>query len=366
MALQKIFTEVAKKGRQPRTADGLDFVTDLNLPQLAQDLSEWYLQNKRELPWRKNRDPYRIWVSEVMLQQTTVQAVIPYYEKFMQRFPNVGVLAGEQEQKVLQSWAGLGYYSRARNLHKAAKLISQNGFPKRADELLQLPGFGPYTSRAVASLAFGEKVGVLDGNVIRVLSRVSGWAIAHWKNQEKEKLQRLSDGLAIEGASEVINQGMMELGATICTPHNPACLLCPWSQACRARKENRIEELPLKKPRRKNEFWLWEPIVQTRKNGKQIALIENDYAPFLKGHLILPGVAKPQTQKPRNFSGTHGITHHSIFIRLLSDPKQAKKLMTKTKIHWVNLANLQQKSPSTLIKKAIEISERDEVGKRKK
>ena len=122
-------------------------------------LIDWYNINKRDLPWRKNRDAYRIWISEVMLQQTTVAAVIPYYEKFINRFPTIKKLAAAAEPEVIEMWAGLGYYSRARNLHKAAQVLSKKGFFRKAEELIQLPGFGPYTSRAVASLAFGEKVG---------------------------------------------------------------------------------------------------------------------------------------------------------------------------------------------------------------
>ena len=140
-------------------------------------LITWYKENKRDLPWRNpqgsrgSKDPYRIWISEVMLQQTTVTAVIPFYEKFMNRFPKVQDLAQAKIEDVYEYWAGLGYYSRARNLHKAAQMFAENGFPKTAAELIEYPGLGPYTSRAIASLAFGEKVGVLDGNVIRVLSR---------------------------------------------------------------------------------------------------------------------------------------------------------------------------------------------------
>jgi A/G-specific adenine glycosylase len=339
----------------------------LNLDHLAEELAKWYLQNRRELPWRENRDPYRIWASEVMLQQTTVQAVIPYYEKFMKRFPTVHALAKSAEQDVLEAWAGLGYYSRARNMHKAAKLISSEGFPKTAELLLELPGFGPYTSRAVASLAFGEKVGVLDGNVIRVLTRVTGRKLQWWKSDEKQLLQDMSDQLAKRKPSEVINQGMMELGATVCTPHNPACLLCPWVQHCLARKENAIDQIPLKKPRRKSEFWLWEPSVQIKSSssGRQIAMIENDYAPFLKGHLILPGHAKKMNQRPAEYHGTHGITHHHIFIRNIDDAKVAKQVLLKKKILWIDLENLRQKSPSSLIKKAIEINQKAKPSRKK-
>src|SRR5690606_28771755 len=140
---------------------------------VANILLRWYAENRRDLPWRKGRDPYRVWISEVMLQQTTVRAVIPYYERFMERFPTVAALAAAPEEQVLNSWAGLGYYSRARNLHRAAKALAElKGFPKTHMELAKLPGFGEYTSRAVSSIAFGEPVGAVDGNLIRVISRL--------------------------------------------------------------------------------------------------------------------------------------------------------------------------------------------------
>ena len=139
---------------------------------LHENLINWYLANRRPLPWRKDKNPYTIWISEVMLQQTTVAAVIPYFERFIERFPNQHTLAQAELSEVYEYWAGLGYYSRARNLHASAKIISDSGFPEDYSQLIQLPGFGPYTARAVASLAFDQKVGVLDGNVIRVLSRV--------------------------------------------------------------------------------------------------------------------------------------------------------------------------------------------------
>lgn len=144
-------------------------------------LVAWYQKNKRVLPWRKDRNPYRIWISEVMLQQTTVAAVVPFYERFLERFPTVDDLAKASIEQVYEVWAGLGYYSRARNLHKAAQSIFEHGFPQKAEQLIELSGFGPYTSRAVASLAFNEHVGVLDGNVIRVLTRRYGLDIPWWE-----------------------------------------------------------------------------------------------------------------------------------------------------------------------------------------
>jgi A/G-specific adenine glycosylase len=310
-------------------------------------LVQWYEKNKRSLPWRISKDPYKIWLSEVMLQQTTVTAVIPYYDKFLNLFPTVQHLADAAENEVMAAWAGLGYYSRARNLHKAAKGLAENGFPKTAAGLLELPGFGPYTSRAVASIAFGEKVGVLDGNVIRVLSRRHGLHLEWWNNKPRQELQTLSDHLALLGAPEKTNQGLMELGATVCTPKKIMCILCPWSAKCVARKNDTVELLPLKKARKKTEIWVWKPIVAIK--DKKVALIKNDYAPFLKNQLIFPGQISMKKNKPKDCKLRHSITHHDIFIQV-----ELKKNLAGTNLHWVNLSELKKVNPSSLLPKVLE------------
>lgn len=311
-------------------------------------LLKWYQENKRDLPWRRSKDAYRIWISEVMLQQTTVVAVIPYYERFLKKFPTVKDLAKAPESDVLEAWAGLGYYSRARNLHKAAKEIMANGFPKNAAGLLELPGFGPYTSRAVASIAYDEAVGVLDGNVIRVLSRKYGKKTEWWNSAPRDELQKMSDSLAEIGSPAEINQALMELGATVCTPQKVSCLLCPWSSDCVAREKNLVEKLPLKKPRKESEVWVWQPEVHIRKN--QVALVQNTYAPFLKGQWIFPGKVLTQEKKPKNFDVKHFITHHDIYIQIDKDSRTPKSSKT---IQWVELKNLKQVNPSSLLTKVL-------------
>lgn len=314
-------------------------------------LVAWYRNVKRALPWRQNRNPYRIWVSEVMLQQTTVAAVIPFYERFMARFPKLEDLAGAPLADVLEHWAGLGYYSRARNLHRAAQDLVKTGFPKTYEELLKLPGFGPYTARAVASLAFDEKVGVLDGNVIRVLSRRFGLSLEWWKPSGRNTLQVISDRMAQAQPPADLNQGLMELGATVCTPQSPACTLCPWIKTCVARKENVIERLPLKRPRREREIWAWNPIVTERR--QQVFVVENDYAPFLKGHWILPGTVQKLKKAPERFDYKGTVTHHDIFVRVKTD-----KVAGKKKGKWIPLANLEKEIPASLIRKAIHAAAR--------
>jgi A/G-specific adenine glycosylase len=321
----------------------------------SRNLVEWYRGIRRDLPWRKDRDPYRIWISEVMLQQTTVAAVIPYYEKFLKRFPTLRSLAGSPVEDVLEYWAGLGYYSRARNLHKSSQALHENGFPKTAAELLELPGFGPYTARAVSSLAFDEKTGVLDGNVIRVLSRMYGRAAEYWKPTGRNELQTIADALAQTDHPADLNQGMMELGATVCTPANPACLLCPWQKTCVARLTNRISELPLKKPRRAVEAWLWQPTVIVRR-GK-VFVEPNTYAPFLKNHDLPPGEVKRLKKAPKTFSFRGGVTHHDIFVDVVSDSKFDTRMRKSGK--WIALSELKRAIPVSLIRKAIEFAQEE-------
>jgi len=197
-------------------------------------LLNWYDAHARDLPWREDRDPYRVWVSEIMLQQTRVAAVIEHYHEFLRRFPTVQKLAAARESSVLAAWSGLGYYRRARMLHAAAKVVVRElggRFPETAERWRDLPGIGRYTSAAIASIAFGEPVAVVDGNVERVLQRVSGRALAG------EKLWSAAEKLLDRARPGDFNQAMMELGATVCTPRAPACLTCQVVEMCATRGE---------------------------------------------------------------------------------------------------------------------------------
>ena len=197
-------------------------------------LLAWYDAHARDLPWRENRDPYRVWVSEIMLQQTRVAAVIAHYHEFLRRFPTVSKLAAAREASVLAAWSGLGYYRRARMLHRAAKVVVRElggKFPGTAEGWRELPGIGRYTAAAIASIACGERVAVVDGNVERVLQRVSGRRLAG------EELWRTAEALLEPERPGDFNQAMMELGATVCTPRGPACLTCPVVELCATRGE---------------------------------------------------------------------------------------------------------------------------------
>lgn len=210
-------------------------------------LIDWYRRHRRDLPWRKTRDPYRIWVSEVMLQQTTVPAVIPYYRKWMELFPDVQSLGRASLQSVLKAWEGLGYYQRAKNLHRAAKIIVKDHggtIPGDYESLRKLPGFGPYTTAAVASLAFDSPIPVIDANVRRVLMRLKD--LRRKANLKHDKgLLRFLSPLLPKNRMGIFNQAMMELGALVCRPKYPLCLICPVIDYCLASQQGTQEVIPL-------------------------------------------------------------------------------------------------------------------------
>ena len=214
-------------------------------------LLAWYDRHRRRLPWRAPPgvvpDPYAVWLSEIMLQQTTVTAVKPYYENFLARWPTVHDLAAAPTEDVMTAWAGLGYYARARNLHACAKVISaEHGghFPDTEEALLELPGIGPYTAAAIAAIAFDKQATVLDGNVERVMARL--FAVKEPLPKSKETLRAHAKSLTPKERAGDYAQAVMDLGATVCTPTSPACVLCPWSEACVARAEGIAETLPRK------------------------------------------------------------------------------------------------------------------------
>jgi A/G-specific adenine glycosylase len=208
-------------------------------------LLAWYAAHARDLPWRRRTDPYAIWVSEIMLQQTRVAVVVDRYQKFMERFPTPVALALAPEQEVLALWSGLGYYRRARMLHRAAQYVAQNhggNLPLRAEELRLLPGIGAYTAAAVASIAHGEPLAVVDGNVERVLCRLAGWELGSRKGGGaalRRKIEKLAGRLLDPARPGDWNQAMMELGATLCAPRNPQCPQCPLVDHCKTRGEHK-------------------------------------------------------------------------------------------------------------------------------
>jgi A/G-specific adenine glycosylase len=215
-------------------------------------LLRWFKKNGRDLPWRKTRDPYAIWVSEIMLQQTQVETVIPYYKKFLKSFPTIHHLAKSDLSKVLKVWEGLGYYSRARNLHQASKIIANhsNGkIPDKLKDLLNLPGIGRYTAGAILSIAYNKKAPILDGNVKRVLSRL--FVVSGNPKKTEEFLWPLSESLIPKGSPGAFNQALMDLGSMTCTPKNPNCLSCPLKNLCQGYLSGKPESYPLRSVKKK-------------------------------------------------------------------------------------------------------------------
>ncbi|MGD2180150.1 A/G-specific adenine glycosylase [Lusitaniella coriacea] len=223
--------------------------SELEIVSLQQLLLDWYQTQGRDLPWRNEPDPYKIWVSEIMLQQTQVKTVIPYYQRWLKQFPTLNALAAADLQEVLKAWEGLGYYARGRNLHKAAKYIVQHHdgvFPSQPEAVLKLPGIGRTTAGGILSAAFNQPLPILDGNVKRVLARLI--ALPKPPKQAVSQLWELSERLLARDRAKDFNQAIMDLGATLCTPKNPACLLCPWQQHCQAYNKGIQSQLPMKEP----------------------------------------------------------------------------------------------------------------------
>jgi A/G-specific adenine glycosylase len=219
----------------------------------ASKLLTWYRTHKRTLPWRGDPSPYAVWVSEIMLQQTRVETVIPYFERWMRLFPDIEQLAAATEQDVLNAWEGLGYYSRARNLHKAARVVVQQyqgQIPRDLEELRRLPGIGRYTLGAIASIAFGMDVSALDGNIKRVYARLFDLTEPVDSPAGRKRLWQLADDHLPKGRAGDYNQALMDLGAAICIPRTPRCPLCPLRALCKARQNGTQALRPVKRPRR--------------------------------------------------------------------------------------------------------------------
>ena len=236
----------------------------------AAGLLAWYDQNRRVLPWRalpgERPDPYRVWLSEIMLQQTTVAAVVPYFARFLARFPSVTALAEADTEEVLRLWAGLGYYARARNLHACAKAVAaRGGFPDREAELRELPGIGAYTAAAVAAIAFNQDTCPVDGNVERVVTRL--FAVEAQIPAARPAIRSLAAGLAPAGRAGDFAQAMMDLGATVCTPKAPACMLCPLSGSCAATQRRDAETFPRKAKKTPGRLRRGAAFVAIRRGG---------------------------------------------------------------------------------------------------
>ncbi len=274
----------------------------------ADALLAWYDRHRRALPWRagpgERPDPYRVWLSEIMLQQTTVKAVIPYFARFLERFPDLAALAAADLDDVLKAWAGLGYYARARNLHAGARLlVERHGgvFPRTERELRALPGIGAYTAAAIAAIAFDQRTTPVDGNIARVLARL--FAVEDALPGCKPLIEKLANGLTPPRRAGDFAQAMMDLGATVCTPRKPACALCPWIESCAARRRADPETFPRQAPKRAGAVRRGAAFVMLRADGA--VLVRTRPAEGLLGGMI----ETPTTPWAQDFDETRALDH---------------------------------------------------------
>jgi A/G-specific adenine glycosylase len=344
---------------------------------LIESLLKWFAKQKRQLPWRETRDPYRIWISEVMLQQTRVATVIPYYHRFLEIFPDVKALAKAKDNVLMKAWEGLGYYARVRNLREAAQTIVKQfkgKFPNSYEELIKLKGFGAYTAASVSSLAFDEDRAAVDGNVMRVLARLYAIESDIRKTAAKREFQRIADTLLPQGRAAQFNEALMELGATICKPKNPACDICPLCRKCKAFQEGRVNELPRKSPKAAIPHHQIA-ISVVHKNGKVLIALRPSEGLLgnlwefpggkLKGEESLAECCRRETLEEtglevevgKRFSIVeHSFTHfritlhafHCRYLRGKAVPKSSQK------IRWVSLSDLDEYAFPKANKKIIE------------
>jgi A/G-specific adenine glycosylase len=305
-------------------------------PNIRRALLTWYDQNLRDLPWRKTRDPYRVWISEIMLQQTRVAAVIPRYEEFLRRFPSVEKLATARESSVLAQWSGLGYYRRARNLHAAAKIIAQDKdkkFSQTAEALRALPGIGRYTAAAIASIAFNEPTAVVDGNVDRVLRRLQGKMLS-----QKECWDAAQQFLDPARPGD-FNQAMMELGATVCLPRQPQCQDCPIRKLCRTRGAGDSRTVRLRQHKKEITYSL------TRCAGSILLALRSADESLMPGMWELPEVTAPNTSGEKLFSVRHSITVTKFTVHVVARNQAQGK--------WIRISRLNALPRTGLAKKIL-------------
>ncbi len=304
-------------------------------------LLRWYGRYARSLPWRANRDPYRIWVSEIMLQQTRVATAVPYFERFLESFPDVESLAGASEDEVLAAWSGLGYYSRARNMRKAAhQIVASGSFPNDYESIRRLPGVGDYTAAAIASIAFDLPRAVMDGNVRRVLSRLTCQA---------GRLDAVAASLVAGPRPGQFNQALMELGATVCLPGEPLCPVCPVSAFCGAKRQGRQREFPVKLPR-PAPVRVAKTLLLVEKNGK-VLLWKREDGPRMRGFWELPEAGQLPGALPtrRLAEFRHSITNHNYVFTVI----EARVRRAPAGFRWVAERDLDDIPLSTVARKAL-------------
>ncbi|MBI1216878.1 MAG: A/G-specific adenine glycosylase [Alphaproteobacteria bacterium] len=342
---------------------------------LQDRLLGWFDRHQRVLPWRARKgrrpDPYHVWLSEIMLQQTTVVTVGPYFEKFLKKWPSVQKLAAASQDEVLAAWAGLGYYARARNLHKCAQAVTNDYggvFPDTEEGLLELPGIGPYTAAAIASIAFDVPATAVDGNVERVVSRFFSIEepLPASKKTIREKAAQLAKGVSRPGD---FTQAFMELGATVCTPRKPKCGLCPWKDDCAARRKGNAEELPRKlakaaKPVRYGKvFWLSDGkgrfLIHKRAGqglyGGMYQLPTTEWITDRKAAAKLPAPFQETIKPcPLGESVRHSLTHFDLVLEIwTAKAPRAGTVKGLEEACWIHSENIGDYGLPTLMRKAI-------------
>ena len=336
----------------------------------AEALLAWYDIHRRDLPWRAKRgkraDPYHVWLSEIMLQQTTVQAVGRYYREFLRRWPKVEDLAAAPQDDVLAAWAGLGYYARARNLHKAAKVVAGDlggCFPETAEGLRKLPGIGTYTSGAIAAIAFDEREAAVDANAERVIARL--FAVEEPMPKAKRELRRLTQDLVPEKRAGDFAQALMDLGAMLCTPKKPNCTACPWTRSCEARRQGIVEQLPVKAAQRERPlkrgaaFVVCDRtgavlLVKRLENGLLGGMLEPPIGPWTDA---FPSRKEALLQAPfaaawekRSGIVRHGFTHFELEIEVYAADIDRRP---RTRGSWYARSRLADVALPTIMRKII-------------
>lgn len=310
----------------------------------------WFDENKRDLPWRESKNPYSVWISEIILQQTRVEQGKPYYDRFMNRFPSVFDLANADEEDVLLAWKGLGYYTRARNIHKCAKaIVSEYGgnFPQERKALLNLPGIGEYTAAAIASICWDQPYIALDGNIIRIVSRIYNIDRPFTQSLGKAVFKTMGQELVSKERPGDFNQALMDLGASICLPKSPRCDQCPILGFCEAKKINKHQERPVKLAKRKpiNRFLLFF----VHHNNKKLSLIKQENSGIWQNLYLFPYVEFPSEHQlleakegfDRIVSGTHLLSHQRIHYVAIKGERLKKQEDMQQERVWLPVKDIE-------------------------
>jgi len=340
----------------------------------VEDLLNWFDHHKRDLPWRRTEDPYAIWVSEIMLQQTRVETALPYFAEFLTRYPTVESLARADVDEVLGVWSGLGYYRRARLLHQAARQVTASGgdLPRSAKELRELPGIGAYTAAAIGSIAFGLVEPAIDGNVERVVSRYLGIDCDPKRGEGRRRIETGARDLMDERRPGDSNQALMELGASLCRPRNPLCSDCPLHFSCLAHNQGRAEEFPVTRARRAPTR-VRRKVAVVRERGRILLFRRPDTSDVLAGMWELPWVeplvaGESETELGSRYGGRwfigeslgrvrHSITHRSFDVEVLATRLEVPEAVAEGReAGWFTAQELKRLPVSSLVKKALAVA----------